>query len=208
MNGLIKRAFSILCVGGAAALGGCCDCKLCNLYDNCWVDRWSYQAAQSVSHTFDGQVANGHVLEQTIFTHDFEVGSDKLNKSGLERLAYLVRRRPAPDTHIFLQTAHDVEYDPTNAEKYATVRSEVDAKRIQAIQKYLNADSAGRGLSFDVTAIDVPTPGMPARPIMNALQKNYQGFQGSLPASGLTGSAVTPPSSVSTPSGTAGSIQQ
>jgi hypothetical protein len=193
MNGFIKRAFSIVCVGGAAALGGCTDCKLCNLYDNCWVDRWSYQASESVKQIFDAQAGNGHVLEQTIYTHDFEPGTEKLTRSGIDRLAYLVRRRPAPDTKIYLQTAHDVEYDPSSSEKYASVRSELDAKRIQAIQKFLNADTAGRGLAFEVTAIDVPTPGIPARPIMNALQKNYQGFQGSLPVSQPTGSAVALP---------------
>jgi hypothetical protein len=205
MNGFIKKSFAVLCIGGAAAVGGCCsDCKLCNLYDNCWLERNSYQAAQSVDHTFGAQVNNGHVLDQTLFVYDFETGTDLLTKGGIERLKYLARRRPEPDSKIYLQTAQDVEFDLTVPERYAATRSELDAKRVAAMQKFLQADTAGRGLSFAVTTIDVPTPGIAARPIGVALQKNYAAFQGTLPAGGFPGSTPPPAGSGGSPAGGGG----
>jgi hypothetical protein len=192
MNGLIRRSLKVLCLAGIAALGGCCekDCRLCDWYDNCWLERYSYQAAQSELQTFAAQVHNGHVLDQTVFTYHFETGTDRLNQGGMEHLAYLARRRPMPDTCIYLQTAQDVYYDSTAPEQFNSARAELDGKRIAAIQRFLNAETAGRSLVFDVAVNNAPTPGLPSDPIGRAVFLNYSSFKGALtPSGGAPGAA-------------------
>ncbi|HYV39742.1 MAG TPA: hypothetical protein VE988_28900 [Gemmataceae bacterium] len=194
MNGFIKRTMSIVCLGGAAAVSGCCkdDCRLCDYYDNCRIERYGSLARDSVMHTVGAQVNNGHVLDQTVFTYHFEAGTDKLTKGGLEHLAYLARRRPQPDPIIYLQTAstQDVAYDPAAPiDQFSKERAELDGKRIQAVQRFLNADTAGRAASFTVVLHDAPTPGLPATSIGIANQRLNNNFQGSL-GGGMVGGAA------------------
>jgi hypothetical protein len=192
MNGFIKRTMTVLCLGGVTALGGCCwtDKHLCDCYDNCWPDRYCFQAQQSVMQAFGAQVYNGHVLEQTMFTFHFVPGKAELTAGGMERLSYLARHRPEPDTHLYLQTAQDVVYNPKNPEKYAADRSKLDAERIEAIQRYLSAETAGRPVMFEVAIHDAPTPGLAAPPMGVSILKHYGNFQGVLP-SGSVGGAGT-----------------
>jgi len=193
MNGFIKRTAAVLCLGSAAAIGGCCkDCKLCDCYDNCWLERYSYQANQSTLQAFGAQISNGHVLEQTVFSFHFEPGTDRLTKGGQEHLAYLARRRPCPDPRIYLQTAQDVAYDPAAPDKYAADRTELDAKRVAAIQQFLNADTVGRAVAFDVAIHDAPTQGIAAPPIGIAVQKHYSSFQGTMTGAGSAAGAPAP----------------
>ena len=42
-----------------------------------------------------------------------------------------LRRRPNPDTCLFLQTAQDIAYDPNAPDKMAETRQELDLKRAQ-----------------------------------------------------------------------------
>jgi hypothetical protein len=215
MDGFIKRTMSLLCAGGlAAAAAGCsladygggsgCNgggCNgggngghggiLCCLYDNCWPERYNYQAAQSVMHTFGAQVENGHVLDQTIWTYHFETGTALLTRGGQDWLVYLARRRPAPDCHIFLQTAQDVVYDPNAPEKYVEERAKLNEERRASILRFLNAETAGRGLSFEVTIHDPPPVGLPAPAMAQSIRLNYGSFRGSL-YGGLGGGAAVP----------------
>ena len=71
---------------------------------------------------FAPQVNNGQVLDQTIWNYHFEPGTDRLTAGGLEHLAYIARRRPHPDTAVYLQTAQDVAYDPASPDKLAETR--------------------------------------------------------------------------------------
>jgi len=194
MNGLIKKTVAVLCLGGVATLGGCCQTKeysLSDCYDNCWLERYAFQANQSVMQVFGAQVNNGHVLEQTVFTYHFEAGTDKLTKGGTEHLAFLARRRPMPDTCIYLQTAQDVNYDPAAPEQYTSSRAELDGKRVVAIQRFLNAETAGRAVVFEVAIHDAPTQGLPTQTIAIAVGRLYNNFQGAMPAasSGTAGVA-------------------
>src|SRR5205814_2111672 len=134
MNGLIKRTVAVLSLGGLTAFAGCCsDKRLCDLYDNCWPTRYNYQAAEAVNGNFAAQVSNGHVLDQTVWTYHFKAGTAELTRGGQEYLAYLARRRPAPDTHLYLQTAQDVFFDPANPDKLAVDRGKLNADRQQAV---------------------------------------------------------------------------
>src|ERR671933_849451 len=138
MKGLITRA---VVVAGAALLlmsaGGCFAMKGC--YDPCWPERYDYMARQEVNAASAPQIHNGHVLDQTVWNWMFEPGSDRLTPGGLDHLAYPVRRRPSPDGQVYLQTAQDLAYDPAYPERFAEGRSDLDAKRIVAVQKYLTA---------------------------------------------------------------------
>src|SRR5205823_233764 len=142
MNGFIKRTLAALCLGGLAALAGCCGDKprLCDCYDNCWLQRYSYQADSSINATFGAQVNNGHVLDQTVMTYHFKAGTDELTPGGILHLTYLAARRPMPDPKIYLQTAQDVVYDPAAPDKYVAARGELNGKRVEAIQRFLNAE--------------------------------------------------------------------
>jgi hypothetical protein len=187
MNGFIKKTAAAVCLGSAVALSGCCkDCANTtgDCYDHCWLERNSFQSRMSVQQTFGAQVYNGHVLDQTVFAYHFEPGTDILTKGGQEHLAYLARRRPCPDTHIYLQTAQDVAYDPAAPEQYNKIRTELDAKRVTAIQRFLAADTAGRPVAFDVAVHDAPTPGLPALPIGNAMGRHYNSFPGTIGGAG------------------------
>src|SRR5262245_31797620 len=130
MNGFVKRTFALACLGTSlAALAGC------KLYDNfvdpCYPERYEVAARKPVYEAFDTQAANGHTLDQTIWNHFFEVGTDRLTVGGRAYLSHLARRRPEPDPVLWLATAYDIAYDPAAPQKYAVARMELDQKRIQ-----------------------------------------------------------------------------
>jgi hypothetical protein len=191
MNGFIKRTMALLGMGCVAAvMTGCCDTHLCDLRDNCWPDRYNYQVERSQLHTFGAQVSNGHILDQTVWVHHFEPGTAVLTKGGLEHLAYLARRRPQADPHLFLQTAQDVVYDAANPEKLAEDRNKLNEDRRLAILRYLNAETSGHGIAFEVTVHDPSGWGWPAVPAANSIRANYSSFKGSLQGTG--GSLAVP----------------
>ncbi len=190
MNGFIARALALTC--GSALLATAAGCYgYTDLVDPCWPERYAYEARHEVNGTSEPQIANGHVLDQTVWNWMFEPGSDRLTWGGQDHLAYLIRRRPFPDCQVFLQTAQDLTYDPNAPEKFAQGRSDLDAKRIVAVQKYMTAAAAGRHVDFQVTVIDPSDPGISAIPANVAISKMYAGAQGVLAAGG--GAAASGP---------------
>jgi len=169
MNGFITKGVAALCVTGGLAWGTGCECYR-NLVDPCYPERYEYAARQEVCQAFVPQVNNGHVLEQTVWNYQFEPGTDKLTPGGLDHLAYLARRRPCPDPTIFLQTAEDIVYDPATPDKFAEARASLDARRIQALQKYLTAQTADRAVPFEIVVHDPGEVGISALPVANAIQ--------------------------------------
>jgi uncharacterized membrane protein YgcG len=178
MKGLIIKATMAACVVTAMAASGCGIFDKC--YDPCWPERWNYLARQEVYAASAPQIVNGHVLDQTIWNWNFEKGTDKLHPSGLEKLDYIIRRRPQPDTHVFVQTAGDIEYDPAAPEKFIEKRSDLDVRRVQAVEKYLMAASAGRGAAWQVAVHDPGDPSLRAIPVGNAVMGMYGSFSGTL----------------------------
>ncbi len=198
MNGFIARTLAVACLGaGLTTLGGC---KLYECFvDPCYPERYEYQARQPIAQVFNTQAANGHVLDQTVWNYFFDAGTDKLTQGGLVYLDHLSRKRPQPDTKLFLQTAYDISYDPAAPEKLVNARVELDGKRVAAVQKYLQANTAGRPVVWEVAIHDPSGVGIGAVPQGLSIQRHYAGAQGSLPnqgtGPGLTSGGPTGPSS-------------
>lgn len=184
MKGFITRTVVAACLAASlAGTAGCCGYY--DIVDPCYPTRYNFAARKEVCEARYQQVHNGHVLDQTVWNWQFDQGSDKLNPAGQEHLTYLLRRRPCPDQCIYLATAEDITYDPDHPEKFAEARADLDSRRIVAIQKYLTAQTAGRGLAFQVCVHDPAPADMSAVPMgfppFLMLQSHYLGFTGTMP---------------------------
>ncbi len=191
MKGFIKKSFAALYMVGSIALMSGCQTTFqdayYNLVDPCWPQRYGAVAARNVNEAFSAQINNGHVLDQTIWNYHFEKGEANLTPGGIQHLKYLARRRPQPDCKIYLQTAHDIEYNNKEPEKFIADRAELDNLRTQAILAFLQAETANRPLPFDVTVHDPSEVGMSAVPAQTIINDNYSNYQGVLSLGGLGG---------------------
>ncbi len=181
MNGLITRARAAACVAGlflAAATG--CQSVLEHVYDPCWPERYWHVSREEERDAITPQVENGHILDQTMWNYHFLPGTANLTPGGIAHLSYVARRRPAPDPVIYLQTAHDLEYDPAAPDKLAAQRAKLDNDRIQSVQRYLSAETAGRHQSFSVLVHDPSDVSIAATPIGVATQQMNATAKGSL----------------------------
>src|SRR5258707_14958922 len=116
MKGLIKHAAAACFCGAAAAgAGGCYTYR--EVVDPCYPERYEPMARQEVHGAFAPQVQNGRALDQTVWDFHFEAGGDRLTPGGLERLDYMIRRRPQPYNTVYVQTAKNVPYDPAAPDK-------------------------------------------------------------------------------------------
>jgi hypothetical protein len=181
MKGFIGRAVALLGCAGALANGGCYLYR--QVVDPCYPERYEAMARHEANGAWAPQVANGHVLDQTIWNYHFEPGSATLTQGGLLHLAYLARRRPYADPVVFLQTAHDIAYDPANPGNLPGQRQDLDAKRAAAIKSYLAAETAGgRPTPFEVVVHNPPPDiGLAAVPVDNSIRIMYITPQATLP---------------------------
>ncbi len=198
-----------LWAGGCAGTGGCADGKCGDsdrpglqarygqYVDPCWPDRYSAHARSNVLSYYSQHAANGAVTDSTLWEWYFEPGTDNLLPSGQKKLDYLARRRPAPDKTVYLQTARDVAYDPTKPEVLSASRGDLDAKRAQAVQRYLAATTAARGLNFEVQVVDLPDltfsavgPATAVRAQRGAYVGTLGGGSGGVSLGGVQGGAV------------------
>jgi hypothetical protein len=147
--------------------------------DPSWPDRYNYAARQAVIAPFAQQVANGHFVNQVLWTWYFEPGTDKLNGAGMEKLDSIARTTPTPDTKLYVQAARDVAVTPENLDKVAAMRNDLTVKRAAAIQRYL-ATQPGAPVAYDISVVDMPTPGMPAPFATSSFRGQQQGYVGGL----------------------------
>jgi len=184
MNGFIKKA--ILSVGGAGALMmvvGCHHEKTCHfdeLVDPCYPDRYMCAARRCVNDSMAPQVQNGHVLDQTIWEHHFLPNTATLTNGGKIHLDYLLRRRPHPDTMVYIQTAQSIPGDPAKPADLVKMRSELDAQRVTAVQNYLNTLGAARGATFQVAVHDPSDPSISAIPAGQMIIQMYGSSSGTV----------------------------
>jgi hypothetical protein len=202
MKGIITRAAALSACAAAAVGGGC---YYRDVVDPCWPERYTYVAQQETNAAFAPQVQNGHVLDQTVWNYHFEQGSDKLTAGGLEHVAYLARRRPCPDSVVYVQTAQDVLYDAANSKKLVELRQELDAKRVAAVQDFLTAQTVGRPVAFQVLVHDPAETGISAV-VGNAAANQLAGrVRGGLATGGGSGGSGTGGASATGGAGTSGS---
>ena len=155
-----------------------------NAVDPCYPERYQHAARQAVIAPFAQQVHNGHVLNQTIWNYYFEAGSDKLTPAGMEKLDSLARVRPAPDPKLYIQASMDVGLTDANADKITDLRADLDAKRAQAIQKYLSTVPAIAPVAYEVYVYNALPPGIDANAASGAYRASLLGYRG-----GITGAA-------------------
>lgn len=171
MKGLIPAtlAAALLTGGVALASGGAYH----DVVDPCYTQRYSSMARQEVNGFFAAQAQNGHVLDQTVWNSAFEPFTDRLTPAGMAHLAYLARRRPAPDCMVFLQEAQDVPggYDSEHPASFVEARSRLDTKRVRAVERFFEAYTVGRGQVFSVMLHDPPEVGESGVPASIVVQK-------------------------------------
>lgn len=187
MKGFMKRNLAMLCVASGLASAGCAGNG--KLVDPCPLERYGAGARQEVITAFTPQVQNGRILDQTVWNYHFEAGTDRLNAGGLDKLDQLVRRRPEPDTRIFLATARDLSYNPDKVDEYADARRDLDSKRSTAIQKYLAAQTAGRPIGFDVLIHDPAETGISGVGARNASNSQRNAYTGTISGGSSGGSS-------------------
>src|ERR1700752_238363 len=153
MTRILKAAAAVVAIAGLGTTG--CQSRYANWVDPCWPERYNHTARAESLAPFANHVGNGEGLDHTLFNFHFDAGSEKLTPGGMQKLDYLTRRRPAPPSRLYLQTARDVAYDAAPNDKTAANRSDLDAKRLAAVQKYLAATTAGRGRgAVEIQVID------------------------------------------------------
>lgn len=201
MNGVITRTWAAGGLTGVLlALAGCCP-HYQDVVDPCYPQRYQHMARKETEAAFAPQVQNGHVLEQTVWNAHFEPGSARLTPAGMERLVYITRKRPCPDANVYVQSTHDVPYDPANPDRYSEGRNNLDAERVAAVQKFLVAETAGRGLVFNVMVHNPPDVGQAGIRANNSIRTLYLTTPIPATINAPNGSVTVPPTT-----GTSGSF--
>jgi len=176
MTRFLSTAAALAALGGAFGSAGCINSSRESLQsrysdkvDPCTPERYSFMAREAALAPFEAQVANGQVLDQYLQNGDFDLAGEALTPGGRVKLDALARKRPV-DGHLFLQTARDIKYDAAKPADYVKTSSDLNAKRADAVVAYLNATTAGRGLTFDVAVIDPAEMLMPAAGPANSVR--------------------------------------
>jgi hypothetical protein len=138
---------------------------------------------------FAQQVANGHFQNQVLWNWYFEPGTDKLNGAGTEKLDSIARTTPSPDTKLFLQAARDLGATPENTDKIVALRDELTARRAAAIHRYM-ATQPGPTVLYDVSVVDMPTPGLYAPFATRAFNGQLRGYVGGVQGGAGAAAAV------------------
>jgi hypothetical protein len=180
MNGFIRPAAVLVSLAAGLASAGCWQEQYYRCVDPCYPERYDLMARQEVNSAFAAQVNNGHVLDQTVWNYHFEPGTDKLTPGGEYKLTILARRRPHPDCKVYLQTAQDIEYNAAAPDVFVNRRTDLDARRVQVILRYLQAQTAARPVAWDVAVHDPGEVGLPAVPMQTSIMHRDGSFRGTL----------------------------
>jgi hypothetical protein len=190
MNRFVRAATAALVLAGGLGSVGCAGrsgatsgSRTSNCIDPSWPDRYAFAARQAVIAPFAQQVTNGHFANQVVWNWYFEPGTDKLNGAGTEKLDSIARSTPNPDTKLFLQAARDLAVTPENTDKIVAMRDELTAKRAAAVHKYMGTQP-GPTVMYELSVVDMPTPGIYAPFGTNAFRGQLAGYQGSIQGGG------------------------
>jgi hypothetical protein len=185
MNGFIKQSAAVSVFATAlVTVLGCAHYR--EVVDPCWPERYNSLARQSIRDMHNAQADLGHKLDQTVWDHHFDAGTDVLNSAGKDQLRYLSRRQPIPDFQIYLQWPHDVSKD----------RDALIAKRKDAIRNFLTTQTmVGNGKAYNIEVHDLPVPTYPSEWTEAALRKAGQDITKGMvtPGTGSGGTGVLRP---------------
>lgn len=192
MKRYIRAATAALVMASGLGAVGCAHAgnKYRDAVDTCWPDRYNYAARQSVLAPFQQQVTNGHFLHQTIWNWYFVPGTDKLTMGGMEKLDSLARTTPGPDPKIYIQTARDLIVTPENTDKIVAARTDLDARRAAAIQRYLGTEP-GAAVGYEIAVHDAAVPGINATMSGNSFRSQTRGYVGGLSGGGSSNVTAT-----------------
>jgi hypothetical protein len=174
------------CVTGGHGGGSTIGDHARKYHDPCYPERYNHAARQAVLAPFAQQVHNGNVLHQTIYTYQFEDGSDKLTPAGMAKLDSIARARPV-DPKLFIQAATDLPLTDANAGKIVELRSELDAKRAASIQKYLASVPTYGPVNYEIHVHNPATPGISAEAAAGAYRGSLQDYSGGIGGGGGAG---------------------
>lgn len=177
---LVSGLGSVGCVHTGGREPGQAGDRYRNAVDPCYPERYQHAARQAVIAPFAQQVHNGHFLNQTVWNYHFEAGTDKLTAGGKEKLDSLARVRPSPDPKLYIQTANDLPATADVADTIVEARNELDAKRAQAIQKYLATVPTGAPVSYEVYVHNAATPGISSEFAARAYRGSANGYSGAI----------------------------
>jgi uncharacterized membrane protein YgcG len=170
-----------------------CSSTGCGLYrdlvDVSYPERYECESRQAVTAAVSVQAENGHVLDQTVWNAYFDPGTDRLTLAGARTMQYLGRRRPMPDTVIYLQQANDLPMDVANPEAMAEARTKLDLARAKVVERFLLAQT---GLQFEVVMPHNPAvPSMSGQEAATIHQNIIGSARGTMtaPAGGASGGA-------------------
>jgi hypothetical protein len=169
MNGFITKLVSGTCLSaGLISLVGCTHYR--DIVDPCWPQRYNSIAQHNTRDMLNAQSDKGHVLDQTVWNWHFEADpktgapTDRLNGAGIETLKLISRHMPSPDYLVYLQNAQDVPFVAGIAPDILVgQRSQLNERRIQAIQTFLTTQSAAHGGgAYHIAVHDFAPTGNPA----------------------------------------------
>lgn len=96
--------------------------------DHCWPEQYTRESVRRTREPFGQQMANGNLIELTIWDHYFkrEEGKEhELNRAGEERIGYLARKRPYVIPELQLQTSFNADRDKKRIETILAKAREV-----------------------------------------------------------------------------------
>ncbi len=190
MKGRMAKAVTMTGALGLAWASAGCWCCYWDKVDPCYPERYEYQARETVDHTMNTQIINGHILDQTIWNAYFDPGTDRLTPAGMRQLASLARRRPNPDPVIYLQTACDIAIDPVKLEESFEARNRLDVGRKIAVERFMLAQTGG-SIAFQVMIPhDPPMPSLFGQEAISIIQDIRSTAHGTLSGGGAGGGST------------------
>lgn len=137
----INRNLSACALIGVLSVFTGCYGTFHDVVDPCYPERYNCKAREEVREVWDTQGLNGLALEQTLYVHHFEPGSEAIHPGGIALLTRLANRRPAPETVVFVQTAQNTyDLDYKKPEEYASRRKDLDEKRKASVENFLRQE--------------------------------------------------------------------
>ena len=129
--------------------------------DPCWPDRYANEAAGRRGGQLPAPGRERPRPRPDVWNTHFETGTDKLNggRHGQAGPARPPPAAPGPAAVPADGPGHRATTRPSRTD-YAAKRSELDTKRVAAVQKYLATSLTGRPTTFDIQVHDPAMPGV------------------------------------------------